>query len=158
MLDGVLVEIDIEIAPMFADQFFAAVAETVAGLAVYVENGGIVFNHEERVGRVIDEGTEARLARAQLLFCPLPLGDVAREAQEPVVVLHEMALADLDRERAPVLAPVAGLESDGFPGKDALPYARDGHRVDADIKVASIPADQFFPRVAQTFAGLAVDV
>ena len=144
-LDGRLVKPDFEIAAMPADQLLPAVAQTVAGLAVDVDNGRMIVEEKEGVGRIVHEGAEPRLARAQLVFCPLALCDVTHQAQKPVAVLLKMALANLDRERAPVPAPVAGLESDGFPGEDALPYARDGHLVKAHIEVASMSSRSVLP-------------
>ena len=61
-----LVETNVEIASMPANQFFPAVAQTLAGLAVDVENGRILVKQKEGVRRVIHEGAEARLALAQL--------------------------------------------------------------------------------------------
>src|SRR5215469_2777602 len=69
-LNGCLVEPDIEIGTMPADQLVPAVAETVAGLAVHVENGRLIIEQKESVGRIVDEGAEARLARAQLVLRP----------------------------------------------------------------------------------------
>jgi hypothetical protein len=69
VLDGRLVETDIEIASMFADQFFPAVAQTIAGLAIDVDNDRVIVKQKESVSRVIREGAEARFACAQLVFC-----------------------------------------------------------------------------------------
>ena len=80
-LDGRLVETDVEIASMPADQFLPAVAEALAGLAVDVENGPIVVKQKEGVRRVIHEGAEARLARAQLLLRLPQLRDVLQDAK-----------------------------------------------------------------------------
>ena len=80
-MDGRTVETDIEIAFMFADQFFPAVAQTMAGLAVDVENGPIIVKQKEGIGRVIHEDAEAPLACAQL-FLRLPqLRDVLQDAK-----------------------------------------------------------------------------
>ena len=62
----VLVETNVEIASMFANQFFPAVTQTLAGLAVNVENGRFIVKQKEGVSRLIHEGAEARLARAHL--------------------------------------------------------------------------------------------
>ena len=72
--------------------------------------------------------------------------------------LLKLANANLHREGGPVLALVAGLESDRFPGDHALLQALDGRIVETDVEIAFMSADQFFPAVAQTIAGLAVDV
>src|SRR5512132_3443155 len=77
----VTVETDIEIAFMFADQFFPAVAQTMAGLAVDVENGPIIVKQKEGIGRVIHEDTEAPLACAQLLLRLSQLRDVLQDAK-----------------------------------------------------------------------------
>ena len=66
---------------MPADQFLAAVAEVLAGLAVDVEDDRIVVEQEERVRRVVDEGTEARLARTQLFLRSPQLRDVLQDAE-----------------------------------------------------------------------------
>ena len=66
---------------MLADQFFTAVAQTDAGLAVDVENGRLIVKQEEGVSRVIHEGAEARLARAQLLLRLSQLRDVLQNAK-----------------------------------------------------------------------------
>ena len=65
-LDGQLVETNVEIVSMFANQFSPAVAQTSAGSAVDVENGQIIVKQKEGVSRVIREGAEARLARSHL--------------------------------------------------------------------------------------------
>ena len=65
-LDRRIVETDIEIASMFADQFFPAVAQIIAGLAVDVENGGTIVKQKEGVSCVIHERAEAGLALSQL--------------------------------------------------------------------------------------------
>jgi hypothetical protein len=64
-LDGRIVETDVEFALMSPDQFLPAVAQTVAGPAVDVENGPIIVKQKECVSRVIHERAEAHLARAQ---------------------------------------------------------------------------------------------
>jgi hypothetical protein len=65
-LDRRLVETNVEIASMFANQFFPAVTQTLAGLAVNVENGRFIVKQKEGVSRAIHEGAEVRLASAQL--------------------------------------------------------------------------------------------
>ena len=72
-----LVKIRVEKAPMLADQFFPAVAQVLAALTIDVENDRIDVQQEEAINRVVHERAEARLARAQLVLCPLALGDVA---------------------------------------------------------------------------------
>jgi hypothetical protein len=66
VLDGRIVDTNIEIASMFADQFFPAVAETVAGLAVDVDNGRMIVKQKEAISGMICESTETHLAGAQL--------------------------------------------------------------------------------------------
>ena len=51
---------------MFANQFFPAVTQAIAGLAVNVENGRFIVKQKEGVSRAIHEGAEVRLASAQL--------------------------------------------------------------------------------------------
>src|SRR5512132_3698231 len=66
---------------MFADQSFPAVAQTMAGLAVDVENGPIIVKQKEGIGRVIHEDAEAPLACAQLLLRLSQLRDVLQDAK-----------------------------------------------------------------------------
>jgi hypothetical protein len=66
--------------------------------------------------------------------------------------------ANLYREGGAVLAPVTGLEGNRFACDYALLQALDGDTVETDVEIASMPADQLFPAVAQTNAGLAVDI
>src|SRR4030095_16209950 len=106
----------------------------------------------------LNEGAKALLARAQLILCPLALGNVAHQAQIAGSTLLKLADPNLHREGGPVLALVAGLESDRFPGDHALLQALDGRIVETDVEIAFMSTDQLFPAVAQTSAGLAVDV
>jgi hypothetical protein len=80
-LDGYIIESNVKIAFMFADQFFAAVGQTITGLAVDVENGPILVEQQEGVSRVIHEGTEAPLARAQLPLRLFQLRDIVQNAK-----------------------------------------------------------------------------
>ena len=78
---------------MFADQLFPAVAQTIAGLAVDIENGPMIVKQQEGVGRVIHKGTEAPLARAQLLLRLSQLRDVlqnAKLAQRPPRAAYQL--------------------------------------------------------------------
>src|SRR5262245_14904299 len=82
---------------MFANQFFPAVAQPLAGLAVNVENGPMFVKQKEGISRVIHEGAKARLARAQ--FAPrLPqfrnvLQDAKLAQRPPQFVPRHVALA-----------------------------------------------------------------
>ena len=143
---------------MHSDHLLAAVTQALTRLPVDVENGLVPVEQEETIRRVIDEAAKALLARAQLILCPLALSDVAHQAQKATSALLKLADANLHREGGPVLAPVAGLESDGFLADDALLQALDGRIVETDVEITSMFADQLFPAVAQTIAGLAVDV
>ena len=58
-----LVEPDIEIARVHADQFFTAVSKAVAGLTIDIDNEQSVVMQEEGVSRMVDKGAKARLAR-----------------------------------------------------------------------------------------------
>ena len=157
-LDGGLVETNVENASMTADQFFSAVAQALAGLAVDIENGRMIVKQEKSVGCVVHEGAEASLARAQLFLRLLALGNVSRQAQDLTSAFLEMAAPDLDRKIGPILTPVAGLECQRFPCVEALPQLFEGRFVQAGIEIAWMHPDQFFPAVAQAMAGLAVDV
>jgi hypothetical protein len=67
-LDECLVETDVEVPSMFANQLFPAVPQTIAGLAIDVDNDRVIVKQKESVSRVIREGAEARFACAQLFF------------------------------------------------------------------------------------------
>ena len=92
-LDGHIIETNVKIAFMFADQFFAAVAQTIAGLSVDIDNGPIIVNQKEGVSRVIHEGAEARLARPQLLLGLSELCGVLQDAGRDLHVTSYFALA-----------------------------------------------------------------
>src|SRR6516165_1341785 len=127
-------------------------------MAVDVENGPILIKQKEFVSRVIHEGAEACLAHAQFILYSLALADVAHLAQKPASALFELGDPDLHGEGGAVLAPVAGLESDCFPGGHAMLQALDGCLVETNVEIASTFTDQLFPAVAQALAGLAVNV
>jgi len=65
-LNGRLVQTDVENARVPADQFFPPVPQTDARLVVDVEDGQLIVMQNERVRRIVYEGAESRLARAQL--------------------------------------------------------------------------------------------
>ena len=89
----------------------------------------------------------------------LALGDVARQRQvEKLAALLERAAADLDREHGAVLAPMARLEGDDFPGAGALRELSDRRFVLDHIEVAWMHSDQLFATPAQALAGLPVDI
>ena len=99
------------------------------------------------------------MLREQALLGALALGDVAHQGiAEALPALLELVGADLDLEDGAILAPVAGLEGDRFPGADPLRQPLHGRLVQADIEITRVHPDQFFPAVAQALAGLAVDV
>src|SRR5215475_13569433 len=82
---------------MFPDQLFATIAKARAGLAVDVENSGMIVNEEESVGRVVRKNPEARFAGTDLLLDLAQLGDVLHDAelaQRPAgIVPRHVALA-----------------------------------------------------------------
>src|SRR5271166_643237 len=156
--DRCLVQAGIEVARIHSDHLLAAVTQALTRLPINVENGLMLVEQEETIRRVIDEAAKALLALPQLTLCPLALGDVARHGQKPTPVLLKLTNADLHRERGAVLAPMTSLESDLFPGDHALLQALDGRLVEADVEIASMLADQLLSAVAQTLAGLAVDI
>ena len=121
-------------------------------------NGLVLVEQEETIRRVIDDAAKALLARAQLILCPLALGDVAHQAQKPASALLKLAGAYLHRKRRPVLAPMASLKSDRFSSGNALSELLNGRLVQTGIEIARVHANQFFPAVAETDTGLAVDV
>ena len=106
----------------------------------------------------LDEGPKALLAVAQLILCPLPISDVAHQAQKPTAALLKLAKANLHRKRRAVLAPVTRLKSDSFPGDGALLEALDRRIVETHVEIAFVFSDQFFSGVTEAMAGLAVDV
>ena len=63
------------------DQFFPAVAQALAGLAVDVEHGQVIVMQEKSVRRVVHERAEAGFARPQLVLCSPQLGDVLHHAE-----------------------------------------------------------------------------
>ena len=67
-LDECIVETDVEVPSMFANELFPAVPQTIAGLAIDVDNDRVIVKQKESVSRVIREGAEARFACAQLVF------------------------------------------------------------------------------------------
>ena len=79
------------------DQFVAAIAQAFARLAIHIENGRILIVEKERVGCVVHQGAEARLARAQLPLRLPQLRDVLQNAKlaqrPPRVVPGDIALA-----------------------------------------------------------------
>ncbi len=156
--DRCLVQADIEVARMHSDHLLAAVTQALTRLPVDVENGLLLVEQEETIRRVIDEAAKALLALPQLILCTLAVGDVARHAQKPTSTLLNLPNANLHGEGGAVLAPMASLESDCFPGDHALLQALDGRIVETDVEIAFMFADQFLLAVAQTMGGLAVDV
>src|SRR5271166_4951299 len=156
--DRCLVQVGVEVTRMHSDHLLAAVTQALTGLSVHVEKGLALVEQEEPIGRVIDEAAKTLLTRAQLILCLLALGDVAHQAQQPASALLKLANANLHREGGTVLAPVASLESDGFPADHALLQPLDGRIVETDVQIASMLADKFLPAVAQSHAGLAVDI
>jgi hypothetical protein len=69
-----------------------------------------------------------------------------------------LAGAYLHREGGPVLAPVASLESDGFPSDNALPEMLNGCLVQTRIEIARVFSNEFFTVVTKTNAGLPVNI
>src|SRR5271165_1425884 len=56
--NGCIVETDVEIVAIFADQFFPAIAQTIAGSPVDVEHGRFIVKQKEGVSCVIHKGAE----------------------------------------------------------------------------------------------------
>src|SRR6516162_5247606 len=136
--DGSRVQADIEVARTHSYHLLAAVTQALARLTVDVENGLPVVQQEEPVRRVIDEATKTLLALPQGILSLLALGDVAHQAQVASSALFELAQANFHREARAVLAPMAGLESDGFAAERPLLQARDRRIVEADIKIGLV--------------------
>jgi hypothetical protein len=81
--DGRFVHAHVEIAGMHADQLLAAIAEAFARLPVDVDDRQMLVDQKERVGRMIDERPEARLARTERLpGAPAPGTELAEQQTE----------------------------------------------------------------------------
>src|ERR1700746_3601429 len=148
--DRCVVQAGVEVAWMHSNHLLAAITQALTRLPIDVENRLVLVEQEETIHRVVDEGAKTRLARAELILCPLAFGHVAHQAQKPTSVLLELADASLHREGGAILAPVARLECDWFPGEHALLQPLDGCVVETDVEIALMFADQFFPAVAQS--------
>src|SRR5215831_19230964 len=109
-------------------------------------------------GQVRFASAQSFFACAELILCPLTLSDVARHAQIPTAALLKLVNANLHWEGGAVLAPVAGLERNGFTGDGALLQALDRRIVETNVETAFVFADHFFPAVVPTIAGLPVNV
>jgi hypothetical protein len=72
--------------------------------------------------------------------------------------LLELANADLDREHAAILAPVARLERHRLAGTDSVRQPGDERLVQVRIELARIASNQLLAAIAQARAGLPVDV
>ena len=105
---------------MHSDHLLAAVTQALTDLTVYVDKSLTLVEQEKTIRRVIDKAAKASLACAHFILCALALGDIAHQAQIPASALLKLVQANLHRERGAVLAPVAGLEGDGFPDDAAL--------------------------------------
>ena len=157
--NGLLIERNIEIAGMHADQLVAGVTEAFARLAVHVDHGRLVVEQEEGVRRAVDEGSETRLARAQILLGTLALARVAHQGRvQALLAMQELAHADLDREYGPVAAPVQRLESHRLALADALHDPGERRPVQTRVELARVHADERFAAVAEAHARLLVDV
>ena len=106
----------------------------------------------------LDEGTEAFLARAELLLCPLALRDVSDQRQKPPSTLLERANAHFHGERGAIFAAMMAFERDRFSREPVLREPRNRHLVKIRVEKAPMLADQFFPAVAQVLTGLTIDV
>src|SRR5262252_3167708 len=84
---------------------------------------------------------QIRFAAPERVFGALAFRDVARQAQKPTSALFSLAYANLDREGGAVLAPMAGLERDRFPGEHALLQALDGRIVETNVEIAFMFTD-----------------
>src|SRR5437868_4196578 len=91
---------------------------------------------------------QSELALAHLLFRPLAFSDIARQRQaEPMRSLLKLASTNLDREHAPVLAPMKSLEGYRFAGVYSLSDPRDRCCVQAGIEVARMHSDHLLAGV-----------
>src|SRR5215470_4256117 len=115
-IDGRLIQADVEIAGMHADQLLPAITQVVARLPVDVDDDQMLVDQKECVSRVIDERAESRLAGREFVLRLPPLCDVlhgAELAQRPTLLVERhIALAVDDPHRAvcpynPVLDVVA---------------------------------------------------
>ena len=138
-----------------ADDLLRRVAEDPLRAGVPGGDDAVQIFADDRVVGRFDYGGELRCSLLGLLA----LADVARERQvERLAALAERAGADLDGERGAVLAPMARLERDDFPGVGALREPTDGRFVQPRIELAWVHADQLFAAPAHALAGLSVDI
>ena len=66
---------------MHANQFVAAITQTVGGLPIDIENSQLIVEQKKSVCRVVDKCAETRLARAQLALGLPQLRDVLQDAK-----------------------------------------------------------------------------
>src|SRR5271165_3729536 len=128
--DRCRVQAGVEVSRMHSDHLLSAVTQALTSLPIDLENGLVLVEQEETIRRVIDEAAKALLARAQLILCPLAVGDVAHQAQKPTPALFKLANTNLHGEGGAVLAPMASLKSDRFPRDHALLQALNGRLVE----------------------------
>src|SRR4030095_7341160 len=102
---------------------------------------------------------QIRFALPKSLSRALPLADVARKRQvKKLATLFERAGADLDGKCRAVLAPVARLEGNDFPGAGALRKALNRRFVQRHIEFAGLHADELFAPPAEALARLSVGI
>ena len=86
------------------EQGFAGHLEEAAGVVVDVDEGALVdVEHHDHFGRMLHQGSVARLAFAHGLLGQMPLGDVA-DADDVAVAPVELGLADRDLDRNAIAA------------------------------------------------------
>ena len=105
-----------------SDQLFGALAEHAALRIVHIGDPAFEVGGRDLVLDLI----EGHRLKAQALFVPFPLGDVAREDDETVAAVRDIAGTDVHIDQAAVFAAIACFE----PGVAAL---RDLAQPKADI-------------------------
>src|SRR5262245_57670721 len=101
-----LIGIRIDIERRHADQFIAAIPQALACLTVHVDYGSVFAVEHQRIGRVVDEGAEARLASAQFLLGTLALAQINDKSDALVLFFADRCPTDKHRNAAAVLAEV----------------------------------------------------
>ena len=141
------------------DKIVAIVSHDAEKFVVSVENWALGVPEIDADDVGLGELLDFCLTLPETLLRLLALGDVAHQGQVPMTsALLELGGTDLHREDSAILAPVAGLEGQRLAGRDALPQPLNGRLVQTDVENTRVHADQFFPAVAQTDAGLLVDI
>src|SRR4029077_21000385 len=86
--------IRIDVERRHADQFITAIPQALACLTVHVDYGSVFAVEHQRIGRVVDEGAEARLACAQFLLGTLTLAQINHKSDALVLLFADRCSTD----------------------------------------------------------------